>query len=380
MVSRRKQTSLPSEQPVRFYKIIALTFLFLTVLLFGAVIFLSSQRAVITLETKATPVDINHDIVVGDNVDNPQLGAIVTTTVVTAQEALSPTGDKQEPGVAVGTVTLHNETGAAQALVATTRLLTASNVLFRLKSGVSVPANGTVQAEVYADKAGETGDIGPSKFTIPGLAESKQTVIYATSEKAMSGGVKKIGILSQADVDEAEKKLSATVESEVRKQLATLSNGKEMIVSVLGVDKKTDVKVGETVSRGVLEGKAQVAVVIYDKTELKEWAEKSIQNRALGDTQIVRSSNGEPTVTLKEYAADKNQATLHVFSAGTATVNPESKQLEKSIFFGKTRDEVKRYVMSLEHVSNVKVEFHPFWMQTVPHIHDHVKIIVTEVK
>jgi len=380
MVSRRKQTSLPSEQPVRFYKIIALTFLGLTLLLFGAVIFLSSQRAVITIETKATPIDVNRDVAVGESVDNPQLGAVVTTTLISAQEIITPTGDKEEPGIATGMVTLHNDAAGNQALVATTRLLSEGGILFRLKSGVSIPGNGTVQAEVYADKPGSEGNLGPTRFTIPGLNETKQKVIYATSDKPMVGGIKKTGVLSQTDIDTAEKKLAASVEGEVKKQLEGVYAGKEMLVSVISVDKKTTAKVGETVSAATVEGTAKVAVIIYDKTELKNWAEKYIQNRAVGDTQIIRSSNSEPTVTLKEYNSEKNQATLHVFSAGIATVNPESKQLEKAVFFGKTRDEVKRYIMSLEHVSNVNVDFHPFWMQTVPHIHDHVQIIVKEVK
>ncbi len=380
MVSRRKQTSLPNEQPVRFYKIIALTFLALTLLLFGAVIFLSSQRAVITIETKANPLDVNQNVVVGDSVDNPQVSAVVTTTLVAVQGEVSPTGTKEEPAIASGKVTLHNESAQAQPLVATTRLLSESNVLFRLRTAVNIPANGTVEAEVYADQAGNAGNIVASRFTIPGLPESRQKVVYATSKDAMTGGVKQIGVLSQADVDAAEKKLAATVETQVKSQLGSVYAGKEMLVSVLSMEKTLSAQVGDTISSATLDGKARVAVVIYDKAEMKTWAERAIQNQSVADTQIVRPSSGEPTVTLKEYDEQKNQATLHVFSAGTATVNPQSKQLEKSIFFGKTKDEVKRYAMALEHVSNITVDFHPFWMQTVPHIHDHVQVIVKEVQ
>ncbi len=380
MVSRRKQTSLPNEQPVRFYKIIALTFLALTLVLFGAVIFLSSQRAVITLETKANPLDANQNVVVGDSVDNPQVSAVVTTTLITVRGEVVPTGTKEEPAIATGMVTLHNESGQAQPLVEKTRLLSEKNILFRLRSSVNIPANGTLEAEVYADQPGSSGNIEASRFTIPGLAESRQKVVYATSKDVMTGGVKNIGALSQSDVDEAEKKLTATVENQVKTQLGSIYPGKEMLVSVLRMEKVLSAKVGDSISSASIEGMALVAVVVYDKNEVKTWAEQAIQNQSVGDTQIIRPSSGEATVTLKEYNEEKNQATLHIFSAGTATVNAESKQLEKSMFFGKTKDEVKRYGMSLEHVSSVNVEFHPFWMQTVPHIHDHVQVIVKEVQ
>lgn len=380
MVSRRKQTSMPEEQPVRFYKIIAITFLCLTLLLFGAVIFMSSQKAVITIETKATPIEINNDLVVGDQVLNQPIGAVVTTTSFFVRQPVQISGTTEVPGVATGKVTLLNDTGAAQPLVATTRLLTEDGILFRLKNAVNIPAQGSVEAEVYADKEGPTGDIGPSKFTIPGLPETKQKVVYAMSDTAMSGGVKKSGVLSQADIDQAEKQLTETFDAEVKKHLESTYAGKEIIYSLINVDKKVNGKVGESVSNAVLEGKVKIAIVIFDKAEVKDWAEKTIQEKAVGDTSIVRSRNEEPKVTFKSYNPNLNNATLHVFSSGVASINPASKELEKNIFFGKTRDEVKRYLRSLEHVENVNITLQPFWIQTVPHIQDNIQVIVKEVQ
>ena len=380
MVSHRKQTSLPDEQPVRFYKIIALTFLCLTILLFGAVIFMSSQRATITIETKATPIDINNDVMVGDGVENQSIAAIVTTTMVSVEQPVISSGTTEVPGIATGIVTLYNETDAAQPLVATTRLLNSDGVLFRMKKSVTVPTDGSIEVEVYADKEGIGGEIGPSKFTIPGLPEPKQKVIYAKSSAAMTGGVKKSGILSQEDLEEAEKQMKAAFDIEVKKQLGNIYSGKEVLFTVVTFDKKINGKVGENISNGKLEGKAKVAVVVYDKVELKEWAEKTIQSKSVGDTSIIRSLEQEPKVTLKSYNVDLNQATLHIYSGGVATINPVSKELEKNIFFGKTRDEVKRYLRSLEHVDTVDVKFQPFWMQSVPHIQDHIQVIVKEVQ
>jgi hypothetical protein len=380
MVSRRKQTSMPEEQPVRFYKIIAITFLCLTLLLFGAVIFMSSQKAVITIETKATPIEINNDLLVGDGVADQSITAIVTTTSFLVRQPMAVSGTTEVPGIATGKVTLHNDTAAGQPLVATTRLLTEDGVLFRIKSAVNIPAQGTVEAEVYADKEGVTGDIGASKFTIPGLPEAKQKVVYATSDEAMSGGIQKSGVLSQADIDAAEKQMTDALDSEVAKYLGNLYAGKEVIYSVISIDKKINGKVGESISNGVLDGKVKIALVVYDKAELKDWAEKTIQAKAVGDTSIIRSSGEEPKVTFKSYNPDLNTATLHVFSAGVASMNPASKELEKNIFFGKTRDEVKRYVSSLEHVENVNISLQPFWIQSVPQIQDHIQVIVKEVQ
>ena len=95
----------------------------------------------------------------------------------------------EKDGTATGTVELINVGSVSQALIVRTRLLSESGALFRLIERVTVPANGSITAEVRADVEGETGNIPPSSFIIPGLRESLQSVVYAESAEAMSGGL-----------------------------------------------------------------------------------------------------------------------------------------------------------------------------------------------
>ena len=160
MTPRRKETNFAPNQPVRFYKFIALTFLIITVVLFCVIIFMSSKEATITVTTKSDPIDVSKYVVVGPG---GEWDGVVTTTLINETKAFSPTGTKEEPGIAKGRVTLVNETGYDQPLVATTRLLTPDGILFRLKDRVLVPAGGEIKAEVYADAEGASGNIGPIK-------------------------------------------------------------------------------------------------------------------------------------------------------------------------------------------------------------------------
>ncbi|EKD67967.1 MAG: hypothetical protein ACD_48C00133G0002, partial [uncultured bacterium] len=153
MVARRQQTT-QSSQSVGFYKFVALIFLAITLILFGVIVFMSSKRAVITITTRPEPIDITTTILVnGDDSARTISGSVVTTTV-SGTNTYYPTGNKEEPGISKGTVTLHNETSLEQPLVATTRLLSSDGTLFRLKDRVLVPAGGTVEAPVYADQEG----------------------------------------------------------------------------------------------------------------------------------------------------------------------------------------------------------------------------------
>ena len=380
MISRRQETPSSFEPPVRFYKFIAITFLVLTVVLLGVVLFMSSKRATITITAKSTPGNITVDLELGGD-DSAGISSIVTTTVVSLEQSFSPTGDRKEDSIATGVVTLHNDSDIAQPLVKTTRLLTPEGVLFRLSEGVTVPANGTLtDVAVYADQAGASGNIGPvERFTIPGLNTSRQKEVYGSSNSAMTGGVRTIGVLSKKDVEDAKKKLAAAIE---KKGTAVLKSVSDMpaVFSVINLQARTDTEVGEEVSEFVLSGSATVVGVFYDEDMLTEWATMQLAKKAISDAEKLYTVGEAPNLTFNSYDGKNNTAVLTVFYDGRYTLNPESRQIEKSMFFGKNRDEVRRYVLSLDHVSGVDVDLQPAWMQTVPHVRDRVTVIVKEVE
>lgn len=380
MVSRRHQTALPNAgRSVRFYKFVALSFLGLTLILLSVIVFMSSKRATITVITKKNQVNVSSDIVVGAGADHT-LSGTVTTTLVTLEQTFSPTGNREEPGKAEGLVTLHNETETPQTLVATTRLLTPEGILFRLKDAATIPANGTVRAAVVADQLGETGNIAASRFTIPGLNEAKQKVIYATSDSSMTGGIRSIGIVSPSDIDKAKKLFEGALTKEGETALRKLFPDSAAVFSLVTSTIVSTIPVGTEVSDFQLQGTARVLGVFYAPTDLKDWARAQMMKKAIDEAEIISPSESEPTATFGSYAPESNSATLHVFYDGNVTLNPESKQLSKSAFFGKTADEVRRYLLSLDHVQKVEVEFRPVWMRTVPPIADHVTVIVKEVQ
>ncbi|MEK7084544.1 MAG: hypothetical protein AAB932_04885, partial [Patescibacteria group bacterium] len=133
MVSRQQHTAMAKDTPVRLYKIIALSFLLLTLILLGVIVFMSSKRATITITSKGEPVEMNQTVTVGKQTNDETILGIVTSTVVSGRESYRPEGDKEVFSRAEGVVTLVNETAFDQPLVATTRLLTPEGILFRLK-------------------------------------------------------------------------------------------------------------------------------------------------------------------------------------------------------------------------------------------------------
>lgn len=381
MTPRRQQTMYPAtQQPVRFYKFIAITFLLITVLLLGFILFMSSKRAVITIETKPSSIDVQGQTTLSSSDRNGHLPGMVSTTVVTVEQEFTPTGTREEEGTATGVVMLHNDSGVSQPLVATTRLLSPDDVLFRLKDRVVVPANGTVEAAVFADQTGKESDIGPTKFTIPGLSAARQKQVYAKSDAAMRGGVSEVGAVSKEDVDAAEKQLLTALQKQGETVLADAHEGQSGTYLVVQHTVENDAAVGDEVSTFTLTGKATVLGAFYDEETMQQWAQSILMKRALNDAEIVEPSEQAATIKITDYDLTRDEVDVDAFFTGVAMLNPESKQLQKSMFFGKTKDEVRRYVLSLDHVRGVDVSFQPAWMMSVPHIADHVTVIVKSVE
>lgn len=370
----------PNEQPVRFYKIVAMTFLFLTVILLGVIIFMSSKRATIVIESKATPVDIADSVLIGKgNISGSLKGNVVAKELALTQE-FYPTGTREEAAKAEGIVTLHNDSKISQPLVATTRLLTSDNVLFRLKEKAVVPAGGTVDVAVVADLEGAGGNIGPANFTIPGLAANRQKEVYGTSAAAMAGGVRQFGVLSADDINKAKEQVKGALQKQGENELSSDNMELTSVFSLKNESYEVNAKEGDEVSSFSVTGKGEVVGVFYSSEELKVMADKFLARRAVDDVEIIEPSKNPPTVVVEDYDLNKGTATIQIFHNGVTLLNPESKQLDKAMFFGKSKDEVRRYLLKLDHVRSVEIKFSPAWIRTVPYVGDHVDVVVKEVQ
>lgn len=182
----------------------------------------------------------------------------------------------EEEDIATGIITIINEASYDQPLVATTRFLSAGGILFRLKERVLIPAGGRIEAEVYADQPGVSGNIGPDSFTIPGLPLSVQDIIYGQSDKPMSGGVKRVGVVSEADISEAiDKATDNSVKAIIKKFSEDLNNEHgadyEILEELLRADilsAEASVKAGEEVEEFSVTVNLQAEGLIFRANEV----------------------------------------------------------------------------------------------------------------
>lgn len=204
--------------------------------------------------------------------------------------------------VATGQVTLFNNTATDQPLVATTRLLSEEDVLFRLTDAVTVPSGGQVEAEVYADQEGATGNIAPSNFIIPGLPDSLQTDIYATSSEAMSGGTQEVAIFSEEVYEQALAELKKQLLSTPSNLFGADSAENTYLVDLATlepVDMATSVEIGQTTDVVELTGTVKIAALSFSESNLKEVIKTILELPDTDEVEIISISADSVTSSLQ---------------------------------------------------------------------------------
>lgn len=381
MIIREAQTRRVVELQVNFYRTVATSFLLLTAILLGVVVFFTSKKAEITVIAKEDERPLSFVFNVGSSEnDKISIPGKVATVASRGEETYFPTSSKTKEGAAKGEVIIYNKSNISQPLVKTTRLLTPQGVLFRLSAGVTVPANGQITASVYADQPGGGGDILPSQFTIPGLSEAKRKLIYAESLAPMSGGLLKVGVLTEGDIKAAEADYKEKIKQNFKANSADSDTYNQRIISVNSSNIVSNHRAGDEVSEFMLSGDNQVTIVFYNQNDLMDLIEKEASKKIDLTAEKILSVKNTPTLSILSADTKNGVAEISVNENAVVTLDANAEKLSAQNFAGKTKDEIERYVLGLSHVSAVEIKFSPSWMRTAPSVVDKIKVVVKNVQ
>lgn len=379
IASKKKAPVLPS---VRLYRRIAFAFLSLTVAMLIIVLYLATVQAVITIETQEESLEREF---IARVMEEPQgsedIPAQIFSELVERTRTFQVNGDGERvPAKASGTVTIFNESSASQPLVVRTRLLSESGVLFRIAEGVTVPAGGSVQVEARADEEGEQGEIEPTRFTIPGLNESKQALIYATSDSPMVGGSVTRKVLTVEDLDNAHDVLLQEIEEEMdqawRAELSGRLSG--ATIEKETIEKRSNTEPGTEVGVFEITTIARVTGIYYDEARMRQIAELKLREH-VPSGQVLGSVNFDDIIVAYN-RHDMNSLTAHfdVTVSGVALLKTTSDVLNKSNLIGLTSAEAEAFLEANESIKNVDIVLKPFWIKRIPKLQDHITINILQ--
>ncbi|MFM2374158.1 MAG: hypothetical protein RLZZ234_153 [Candidatus Parcubacteria bacterium] len=201
----------------------------------GAIATITMTGADVTVKPKWKDVAVSAIIDAKKNGGARDMSYEVLSLSEEGERKISATGQEKVSTKATGEITVVNaQSTAKQRLIKNTRFESQNGKIYRITDSIEIPGTtksasgevipGTIQAKVIADGPGESYNIPPGKFTIPGLKGSEQyEKVYAESKSPMAGGYEGMkfiideGVLSKARQElhlELREKLLARLKSE----------------------------------------------------------------------------------------------------------------------------------------------------------------------
>ncbi len=292
----------------------------------------------------------------------------LTTTVPTEPEAKSATK-------AGGYVTIINNYSQNQPLVATTRLLTPDNKLYRIQTGVTVPAGSSVEVWAQADEEGEQYIIGETKLTIPGLWSGLQDKIYAET-KGFSLASEPIYQVTEDTLAAAQEKLATEAINQgltaFNELLAkNLQIGKEQIFA--NYETLESSAVGEETAETSLKQKVTLYGLVFSPADLQAIAEKKFQDDLESNQKLTNLVPGTFHYQILEMYPEQGRAIIEVKLDGQVMSSQHLLKINKDELIGKTENDIREYLQQFN-IESSEVKFFPFWIKTVPKLKDHIII------
>lgn len=306
---------------------------------------------------------------------------VIKKVKVEAESEFSSSGEEYAGESISGRVKVINNYGKSQSLVASTRLLSPDNKIFRIKETITVPAGGEVWVDIYVEKPDRDFAIKATSFTIPGLWVGLQDKIYAKSEEAFVFEEKKEMYVRPSDIAAAEKgikdKISEKLDAMVSEELLTFkSYSSEMTaVYLAGNEIKTEIsaKADDKVSKFTAKASGQATIVFFPKNEVENLALSKIQSRISDGKELAEFNSGDINYSLIEVLSDEEAIVQASFSAKMILKNDED-VIDRESLINLSSEQISAYLRQQKGIKSFRLNFSPAFIKKAPRLVDRIEI------
>lgn len=355
-------------------------FLFLTIVAIFVVLHFALAK--VTIKVSSSTEDMNKVVLIEMVPENTNeksadniLGKIISTEFELSADVVS--SKQMVPSEkAGGFVTIYNNYSRDQVLVATTRLLTPDDKLFRIAQKVEIPINGQVKVWAEADEAGEEFITGPTKFTIPGLWEGVQTYVYAETDTGMVMETQPQFVVTQENLDEAKAKILTQAE------LEAITKINEPLGENLKIDKDrlfldlvttTSSAVDERSDTTSITQKITAHGLVFTEEDILTVAKEKFAKELDSNQSLVEFLADSFSYKIIEINLENNKAVIEANITARVSSNKHLWEIEKEDLFGLTEDQIREKLQKVN-VEDAEIKFFPFWLKNVPTMKDHIII------
>ena len=349
--------------------------------------FLLLPKAKITLFLKGESFKAEADIHFSHNLSSvDQAKAALPSRFISKEAELSKsaktTGKMNVGTKATGTITISNKTGVAQPLSASTKFLSSGAQSFLSDKAITVPGAyvdgsghivaGSAQVSVTAAAVGTSYNISAGSFTIPALPADKQTNIYGTSSKAMSGGDERVAnVVSQTDYDDLKNaillELRGNIQDDIKKDLQS------------GEIIKPDIQKEEIireVSEPALNGEGdsfkltirlKISAAAFKQNDLEETLSAAFAKNLPVEQEVLKSSLTDDNIKylVKSFDAVSGEATVTASGSPKQVAKIDDNKIKETAA-GKREKDAKKALIETAGIQEVEVSLSPFFAYKVP--------------
>lgn len=380
--ANREPLNLSSKRPPRFpYTTLGIVALVVAISI-GALFYFSAARVEVTPNTVSAAVQ-------GSFAATRSGGALPFETITAqkiASQSIKGSGTRTVNSFASGTITIYNTQTKSQRLIENTRFATAAGLIFRIRSAVTVPGGssskpGSTTVKVYADQAGDSYNVAPTSFTIPGFAGTPQeSQVYARSSSAMTGGASgSIPIVDAALETQARSALKTALAPDLLESIQTQIPSGYLLLpgAVTTVYEELASTPSSTTGQVDIKEQGTITAIIFPNIALAKAIASSVAGLGYQGESLTLTSTENLLLAAVEIPGPSAE-TFSFTIAGTAqlmyTVDPS--RIAAAVA-GKTRSAAEVAVSNYPEIRRAIIILRPLWKQTFPQDPASIAVVVT---
>lgn len=301
------------------------------------------------------------------------------------------TGVSQETGKAQGEIRVYNSHSPLTPITlrAGTRFLSSDNgKIFRSPERIYLPAAkmsqgrvvaSSVEVNVEAQEAGEDYNIGPSQFSLPGLAGNPlYYTIYAESQSPMTGGfVEEVKIVSTQDIANAQDSLLRTLFREAKDSLRNKIPEDFVLLDKAISEEESDArclqKVGGEYEEFSCEGDIKIKGLGFKLSDLNALSGEFVAKIISPSEKLVEGSLNFEYLS-QNLILEKGKIILDLKIEGATYKDILIETLREQVE-GKSKEEIKGLILNnYPQIESTSIKFWPFWIKKAPKTSERIKI------
>lgn len=371
---------------VGLYRKLVWKFLIATAILLAIVFYFSFSK--LTLEISPRGEVLNNSLflkVAKDNIsenDNDPRTLIlgdVSNTSSSLERVYPASGEEFGAEELNGQVRIINKNNKSQVLVATTRVLSADNKMFRIKDAVNVPAGGEVLVDIYSDKPSQEMAIGPTTFTIPGLWVGLQDKIFARSDKEFTYLKKVKKFVKQTDIENATKDINERLLSNAS---SSVSNNDNIQLYSVGDNTKItfSAKAGDIKDEFSAKIQSNIVVVSFPKEQAIKLVSAQLKLLVPDEKELIEFKPENIIYTLDSFDSQTNTATVKATFSGVMALKADSTVINREQLVNLTKAQIDNYLKDFPEIKSYELKFYPPFIQKAPSLVDRISIVINKDK